>query len=485
MPRSLTLPRQSEGGASLRDVYQGYLRECEGSRSAEPTQAEIDRYNWRLHARPAQLPPPGEYDTWAHIGGRGSGKTRGGAEWARDLIEVHDYRHLAFVAPTAADARDTMVLGKESGSGILDVCPPWNMPEYFPSKRVVVWPSGAMATLYSAEKPGRLNGPQHWAAWGDEPGVWDYGQDTVDMLLFGLRLGPCPLLHCTSTPKPAPWFRDFLLGPKDDITGQRIPPEGVVLTHSETDDNAANLSGVFLKRLTSRYGGTRLEEQERRGRFLEDVEGALWNQDSIDRHRVHQAPQLDRIVVAVDPAVTKNRKSNETGIVVAGKVYSPQHDEDHFFVLDDRWSGKLAPLEWARGAWDAYDEYEADRITHETNQGGDLVPQNLATARGDYPVSVLKNWGVRAARGKRTRAEPVSSLSAQGRLHMVGSLPKLESQLTTWEPDKGQDSPDRLDAMVWAVTELMGGAAVDTDSIGRALHDTRNIGRHPLMDVEY
>ena len=402
------------------------------------------------------------------MGGRGSGKTRGGAEWVRECVEVHGVRHVALVGATAADTRDIMVLGKESGSGLLDVCPPWNKPTYYPSKRVVVWPNGALATLYSAEEPDRLNGPQHGAAWGDEPGVWARGQETLDMLLFGLRLGTDPRLHLTSTPKPAPWFVDYVMGRKDEITGLRRPPADVAVTHSTTDDNAANLAPPFLARLTARYGGTRLEQQERRGLFLDDVEGALWKQATIDAWRVDEAPPLVRVVVAIDPATSVSSESDETGIVVAGCAQGTD-GRRHYYVIDDEASGRHQPLAWSSLAWGAFDDHAADRVVYERNQGGDMVWQTLASVRPAMR-SALQSWGVHAARGKVVRAEPVAALYEQGLVHHVGVLPRIEGQLTTWVP--GRASPDRLDALVYAVTDLMGaGGPV-------AAPEARSIGRH-------
>jgi len=267
--------------------------------SLNEDQAEALRWDWELWARDAQLEPSGDWAFWLILAGRGFGKTRSGAEWVRSRVEAGATR-VALVAATAADARDTMVLGE---SGLLAVCPPHNRPVYEPSKRSVTWPNGAVAKLYSAEKPDRLRGPQHEVAWCDEVAAWSYPQETWDNLLFGLRLGASQCV-VTTTPRPTTLIKQLV---KD-----------ATVTTGTTYDNQANLSQVFLKTVLKKYEGTRLGLQELHARLLEDTPGALWNLALLEQNRVQYAPELIRVVVAVDPAVTNNENSSETGIVVAG-----------------------------------------------------------------------------------------------------------------------------------------------------------------------
>lgn len=384
-------------------------------------------YHWPSQARPSQLAPGGDWRTWLVLAGRGFGKTRTGAEWIRDRIESGRCHRLAVVAPTAADARDVAVEGE---SGILAICHPDRRPVYEPSKRRLTWPTGAMATLYSADEPDRLRGPQHDGAWCDELAAWRYGQEAWDMLMMGLRLGADPRAVVTTTPRPTKQIKALLADPTTHVT------------RGSTYDNRANLPAAFLAQILSRYEGTRLGRQELHAEILEDVEGALWTHALIDSHRVSEAPELRRIVVAIDPAVTATEGSDETGIVVAGVGA-----DGHGYVLADA-SGRYTPLMWARKALTLYELHRADRIVAETNNGGDLVEINLRTVQQQVPLK-----RVHASRGKVTRAEPIAALYEQGRVHHVGILGQLEDQLTSWVPGNG--SPDRLDALVWALSDLM------------------------------
>lgn len=361
---------------------------------------------------------------WLVKAGRGWGKTRVGAEWVRSVATPG--ARIALVGATAADVRDVMVEGE---SGILAVCEPWNRPLYEPSKRRLTWPNGAMATAYSAEEPDRLRGPQHTHAWADEVAAWA-SPDTWDMLLMGLRLGARPRAVVTTTPRTVPLMRAIQASP------------GLVITRGSTRDNAANLAPSFLSSLMTRYEGTRLGRQELDGEELDDNPDALWSREAIDGLRVREAPELARVVVAIDPATTATASSDETGIVVAGLGV-----DGRGYVLADR-SGRYKPDEWARRAVEAYHAHKADRIVAEGNQGGDMVTHVLRTAWPDAPVRI-----VHASRGKVARAEPVAALYEQGRISHVGSLPQLEDQMCSWTP--GQASPDRMDALVWALTELM------------------------------
>lgn len=396
---------------------------------------------WPLWARPNQLPPPGDWRTWLLLAGRGFGKTRTGAEWVRSEVQHNGARRFALVAPTAADVRDVMVEGE---SGILATAPPWFRPKYEPSKRRLTWPNGAQATTFSADEPERFRGPQYDRVWGDETGAWRY-PEAFDQLMLGLRLrdahGGPPRCLVTTTPRPTPLIRRLIVDPTTH------------LTRGSTFDNRAHLAAAYLDQIVRRYEGTRLGRQELYAEVLDDTPGALWKRDSIDARRVQRAPELRRAVVAIDPAVTSGQGSDETGIVVAGLGV-----DGHGYVLADL-SQKASPDAWARAACKAYADHDADRIVAEVNNGGDLVETVLRTVdpRAAYRA-------VHASRGKQTRAEPIAALYEQGRVHHVGSLPYLEDQLCTWDPSADSKSPDRLDALVWALSELMLSAAAPTFS---------------------
>lgn len=334
---------------------------------------------------------------------------------------------IALVAPTAADARDTMVEGE---SGILAISPPWNRPMYEPSKRRLTWPSGAIATLFSAEEPERLRGPQHDTAWCDEIAAWKYPQETWDMLQFGLRLGDDPRCAITTTPRPIPLVRDILNNPSTAVT------------KGSTYDNISNLAPAFIEVIISRYEGTRLGRQELNAEILDDNPEALWTRDVIENNRVTKASEMVRIVVGVDPAVTSSSSADDTGIVVAGV-----DEKHHYYVLGD-YTTHATPKKWAHEVIAAYYKHSADRVIGEVNNGGELVEYTLRTI--DPMVSYRS---VRASRGKQLRAEPVSALYEQGKVHHVGSFPALEDQMCEWVPGEGK-SPDRVDALVWALSEL-------------------------------
>jgi phage terminase large subunit-like protein len=389
------------------------------------------RYNWSYKARDNQLPPPGDWRTWLVLAGRGFGKTRTGAEWLRAQVETGACGRVALVAPTAADARDVMVEGE---SGILAISPPWCRPKYEPSKRRLTWPNGAQATVYSADEPDRLRGPQHDGAWCDELAAWNR-PEAWDMLQFGLRLGDNPRAVATTTPKPVKVIRDLLAA----VT--------TAVTRGSTYENAANLATAFLTEIRRRYEGTRLGRQELNAELLDDVPGALWVRKALDDLRVVKAPELVRVVIGIDPAVTSGEDSDETGIVALGKGI-----DGHGYVLADR-SCRLSPDGWARRALTTFDQFEANQFIAEVNNGGDLVASNIHTARASAPVK-----SVRASRGKYTRAEPIAALYEQGRMHHVGSWPELEDQMCSFTPEGGDGSPDRADALVWAATELMLGS---------------------------
>ncbi len=398
--------------------------------------AEALRNDWRASlARTEQLAPPGNWITWIFAGGRGAGKTRSGAEWVRERVETGVARRIHLVAPTAADARDVLV---EGPAGLLAISPQRSRPIYSPSLRKLEWPSGAVGLLFSSDEPDRLRGPQCDTLWLDEFCAFRRPQDVLDMAMFGLRLGKGPRALITTTPRPIKPFRDLLARDGQDV----------VVTRCSTRANAANLAPPFLDQILSRFTGTRLGRQEIDAELLEDVPGALWQLARIEELRVREAPVLTRIVVAIDPATTSGEGADETGIIVAGIG-----QDGHLYVLDDL-SGRFQPSEWAKRAIAAYHAHKADRIVAEVNQGGDMVEATLRSVDGSVPYRA-----VHASRGKLVRAEPVSALYERGVAHHVGAFARLEDQLTSYDGQRSGGSPDRLDALVWAMTELMSGVA--------------------------
>jgi phage terminase large subunit-like protein len=401
------------------------------------------KYEWKFWARPNQLAPEGNWATWLILAGRGFGKTRTGAETIRDWVcgttplSAGRCSRIALVAETAADARDVMVEGE---SGLMAVHPPDFRPTYQPSLRRLTWPNGAIATLYNATEPDQLRGPQHDAAWCDELAKWRYCQETWDQLQFGLRLGDHPRVIITTTPRPLPLVRRLVNDPK------------VVTTRGATWDNAANMPESFIREIEDKYAGTRLGRQELEGEILEDIPGALWTRESIDNHRLKDAPQdLERIVVAVDPAASSEEGSDETGIVVVGLG----RDADGYargYVLEDG-TIKGSPEEWAKKAVNLYRKHQADRIIAEKNNGGDMVASVIKAVDRSVPLTL-----VHASRGKYVRAEPISALYEQGRVHHVGRFDQLEDQMCLFSVDNfktpAMGSPDRVDALVWGLTSL-------------------------------
>lgn len=321
----------------------------------------------------------------------------------------------------------------EGQSGLMNICPPWNMPLYEPSKRRITWNNGAMATTHSADEPDRLRGPQHDFIWADEPRSWKYPA-TWDNAMLGLRLGSNPRAMATTTPSRTPLIRKLLAQP------------GVVLTRGSTYDNRDNLADAFFEHIITQYEGTRLGRQELYAEMLDDVPGALWNQALIERTRIaaKDMPQLRRIVVAVDPAITSSEGANETGLGVAGVDHA-----GHGYVLSDL-SLRASPDGWASAAVKAYYAWQADRIVAESNQGGEMVELTIRTADSRVPVKL-----VHASRGKITRAEPVAALYEQGKVHHVGMFAELEDQLCSKVPGDDDVADDRFDWLVWALTELM------------------------------
>lgn len=397
-----------------------------------PPARERLRFEWRAWARPEQLPPVGAWLVWLILAGRGFGKTRTGAEWVRAEVESGRRGRIALVAPTAADARDVMVEGE---SGILAISPPWFRPTYEPSKRRISWPNGAQATVFTADEPERLRGPQHDGAWCDELAAWRY-PDAWDMLMFGLRLGDDPRVVVTTTPRPVKLVRDLMAAPTTQVT------------RGATYDNAANLAAPFLEAIRAKYEGTRLGRQELYAEVLTDVPGALWQQARIDELRVKVAPEMARIVVAVDPSGGDGEGNDEQGIIVAGRGV-----DGHGYTLADR-SCRMSPDGWGGRVVDAYVEFEADRIVYEKNFGGDMVEHVIQTVARAKKVKVATK-AVTASRGKVVRAEPVAALAEQGKDHHVGIFERLEDEQCMFGPTGFDGSPNRVDAKVWAYTELM------------------------------
>jgi predicted phage terminase large subunit-like protein len=391
--------------------------------------------NWQWRnwwARPNQIAPDGNWSTWLILAGRGFGKTRSGAEWTREMWKAGANR-IALVAETAADARDVLVEGQ---SGILAISPKAERPLYEPSKRRLTWPNGATATLYNGTEPDQLRGPEHSAAWVDELAKYAYPQDTWDNLQFGLRLGDRPRACVKTTPRPIPIIRKIMA----DV--------GTHITRGSTFDNAANLPDRFLTTVRDKYEGTRLGRQELYAEVLDDLPGALWSREMIDRSRVKDRPDLRRIVVAVDPSGTNGESDDgdSIGIVVAGKGV-----DGRAYVLADR-TCKLSPDGWGRRAVQAYHEFRAERLIAERNFGGAMVRHVIQTI--DRAVAYKE---VTASRGKVARAEPIAALYEQGKVSHVGGFAELEDQMCLIGPDGyiGEGSPDRADALVWALTELM------------------------------
>ena len=386
-------------------------------------------HDWSLQRRPSQASPSGNWRVWLLLAGRGWGKTRTGAEFIREQVDKETATHIALVGPTAADVRDTMIEGE---SGLLAIYPPHQRPRYEPSKRRITFHNGATATAFSADEPDRLRGPNHDLAWADELASWRY-PEAWDMLQLGLRIGKQPRTVVTTTPKPLPIIRR-LLATEDG---------SVHMTTGSTYDNAANLAQSFVQEITSRYEGTRLGRQELHAEVLDDVQGALWNRNLLEEHRVTQAPDFTRIVVAIDPAAGSKSENAETGIVVVGLG-----DAGPGYVIPAG-SRRGPPNDWGRAAVAAYHRHKADLLVAEANQGGDMVSHTLRTVDENVPIKM-----VHASRGKRTRAEPISALYEQGRIHHLGFHGDLEDQLCSWVPDHAV-SPDRLDALVWGLTEIL------------------------------
>ncbi|MBX3575861.1 MAG: DNA-packaging protein [Rhizobiaceae bacterium] len=396
---------------------------------------------WVGHARDAQYPSGQRPRTFLLIGGRGSGKTRTGAEWVNALVRgfapfssgrVH--RRIALVGETLADVRDVMI---EGPSGILALTAGGGRgerPAFEASRRRLIWPNGATAQIFSAEDPDSLRGPQFEAAWCDEVAKWRRDEETFDMLQFGLRLGTAPRQIVTTTPRPT------------RLVKRLLADAGTLVARMATDENAANLAAGFVDAMRQRYAGTRLGRQELDGELVEDRQDALWSRALIEAARTVRPAALTRIVVAVDPPAASTRSSDACGIVAAG-----QGADGIVYVLADASAAGLKPHQWAAAAVALFHGLEADCIVAEVNQGGDMVTAVIRTVDAAVPVRP-----VRARRGKWLRAEPVAALYQQGRVRHAGHFPALEDEMCDFGPDglSAGRSPDRVDALVWAVTEL-------------------------------
>lgn len=405
-------------------------------------EAEEILHTWEFWARPNQLEPEGNWSVCLVNAGRGFGKTRAGAEWVRHRVKMGDKR-IACVAPTKGDVRRVMVEGE---SGLLNIC--WKgdktyrgadmgYPVWSPTNNTMMWKNGARAEFFSAEDPERLRGPQFHSAWLDELAAWRNVDEVYSMLQFCLRLGKNPRTFITTTPKPIKLIRKIVSDCKEFPDKFRL----ITGTSYENSDN------IDVSKLSA-YEGTRLGRQELYAEILEEAAGALWSVEMIDKCQVYpedvDIENLQRIVVAVDPAITANQESDMTGIVVAGI-----DNNGHGIVIEDA-TEQLTPSGWAKKVVELYYKYGADRIVAERNQGGEMVRHTIETEDNTVPIRL-----VHASRGKFARAEPISALYEQDRVKHLPNLDQLEQQMVTWEPLGSMGSPDRLDALVWALTDLM------------------------------
>jgi len=383
-------------------------------------------YRWDVIGRQSQQIPPGDWDVWAIIAGRGFGKTRTGSETVR--IWSDQVPSILLVGATATDMRDIMIDGP---SGILATSPDNNLPNYEPSKLRLTWPNGCIGHLRSAEDPDRIRGVETYRGWLDEFASWKYPKDAWDMISMAVRRGDTKKL-ITTTPK------------NIGVLKKLLAYSSTITTRGSTYDNIENLSESFRRLILERYEGTRVGKQEIYAEILEDVEGALWTTSMIETARVRKPIDFKRIGIGIDPAVTAKDTSDETGIIVGGLGV-----DNHGYVLDDL-SGIYTPLAWAKKVIEAYYKYQADFVVAEVNNGGDLVEQNIKTI--DPTIKIIQ---VRATRGKMTRAEPIANLYEQSKVHHVGNHPALETQMTTWAAMSGDKSPDRVDGLVWLFSKLM------------------------------
>ena len=404
-------------------------------RRLDGASAELLAHEWAYLARPAQLPPPGDWRIWLMMAGRGFGKTRAGAEWVRGIAEADPQARIALVGATLGEARSVMV---EGASGLLAIAPWWNRPAYAPALRKLTWPNGAVASLFGAAEPDGLRGPQFSHGWADEIAKWAGGEAAWHNLMMGLRLGDAPRVLATTTPRPVPLVRALVARDGADV----------IVTRGRTAENAAHLAEGFVDAMAASYGGTRLGRQELDGELIEEVEGALWSRDLIERCRVAHVPGArGRVVVAVDPPASAG--GDACGIVVAGVG-----GDGRAYVIADVSVAGQSPEGWARAVAAAALVHDADRVVAEANNGGAMVESVLRAAEAAMPVKL-----VHASRGKAARAEPVAALYEAGRVMHRGAFPALEDEMCGLIAGGGYvgpgRSPDRADALVWALSELM------------------------------
>ena len=400
-------------------------------------------YLFEFWALPHQLPPSGEWRTWVIMGGRGAGKTRAGAEWVRSEVEgarpmdTGRCKRIALVGETIDQVREVMIFGE---SGILACSPPDRRPEWQATRKQLIWPNGAVAQAFSAHDPEGLRGPQFDGAWVDELAKWKRARETWDMLQFGLRLGEAPRVCVTTTPRNVGVLKDILATPS------------TVTSSAPTEANRAHLAESFLDEVRARYAGTRLGRQELDGLLIDEAEDALWSPAMLEAARVDTLPEFDRVVVAVDPPVSGHAASDECGIIVVGAITRGPVQDWRAHVLADASVSAASPARWARAVIRARELWGAERVVAEVNQGGDLVEQVI---RQVDPLVPLRK--VHASRGKAARAEPVAALYEQGRVHHARGLGTLEDQMCamTARGYEGRGSPDRVDALVWALTDLI------------------------------
>jgi phage terminase large subunit-like protein len=404
-------------------------------------------FDWSFWARPKQMAPPGPWDIWLINAGRGFGKTRAGAQWVQQKADENPGCEIAIVGPTTGSIRRTMVAGE---SGILKISPPWNKATYHPASTLIKWKNGSIGYLYSADEPDRLRGPNHHWAWADELTSWRYDVDAWNMLIFTLRLGQRPQMVITTTPKPTKLYRDIL---KDAIKiddwlkgarGKEVE-RTVVVTRGSTFENRDNLAPSFFNTIISQYENTTLGRQEIYAEVLEDIEGALWKREWFQYIKKSDLPDMKRIVVAVDPAVTSNKKSNQTGICVAGKGV-----DNNYYIYHLK-GYRVTPKSWAEEVIRLMKVHAAGKVIAEVNNGGEMVEWNMRAVKPDLNIKNLH-----ASKGKRTRAENISTLYEQRRVWHVGSFPEGEEQmcLFTGDPTNNKEEDDMVDALVWALTDL-------------------------------
>lgn len=412
-------------------------------------EAEQLYFDWYLWARDDQLPPNlqpknarANWQNWILLGGRGAGKTRAGAEWIRAMaLGIKPFAtkpawRIALIGETFNDVREVMLEGE---SGLLNIHPPQQKPTYIASRKRLEWPNGAVANLFSAEEPESLRGPQFHVAWCDEFAKWQYDEQVWDMLQFGMRLGDNPQIVITTTPRNKKQLKNLLSSEKSFVS------------KASTFDNRQNLAAIFLHNINENYAGTNLGRQELYGEIIEDRQGALWNSDLIEklrrRKKDYDYADFNRIILAIDPPATSHKKSNACGMIVAARG-----NDKKAYILADITMEAASPIKWATKAVQTYHQFNVDRIVAEVNQGGEMVETILRTVDANISYAA-----VFARKDKKSRAEPVAALYEQGRIHHIGMFELLEDEMCNFDQQiaASQKSPDRVDALVWAVSHLL------------------------------